>query len=320
LNLLNKKVTQRIKENFQVLSNYSNIMSEEFLKFELQTLKTQSESSLSSLASLQLKLLDLNKQVMSFQLTFDQQEIIKKQKLIESNEQKRSLTEIGLELSKVESKIKETETENESKSRSYQESLEKIKKNMEQNNQKISKIEQNIDFYCVNIEKLEQEGTTAAFKLTQLESSYKKTQEILSNALNERNRFLAQDSELKKQKIILTGKIDSLAEEKEKMIEKLSQIKHEKTLAEQELKERAQESQELKEKLTEISTKLEILEDKKFRLSQQVDESFDLKENLLAHRQKELIKLKDHLSFNVTQSSLYKRKLTKFEQKTRKTL
>ena len=75
------------------------------------------------------------------------------------------------------------------------------------------------------------------------------------------------------------------------MIEKLSQIKHEKTLAEQELKERAQESQELKEKLTEISTKLEILEDKKFRLSQQVDESLDLKENLLAHLPKKIIKL-----------------------------
>ena len=301
LSFLIKKRQKLTQEIFQALTIYSFSMTEEILSFEFSTISNQGSSLSSSIPSLTYKLEELKKNNQSTQSLISKQEDLYKEKTLIASQSQEKLNELKDFLSKQKQDLESFESENNLKISGFQENISKLKKTLEQNNTKIKKTEENFDSLCEKIQILENDGRTASVKLAQLEAANKKIQEVFTNVISERNRFLAQESEIKKQKIIFAGKIDSLAEEKEKMMEKLAQVQHDKKIIYEELEEKNDEIQELNEVLTEISAKIEIMTDKKTRILSRVDEDFDLKGNLLAHRQKELIKLKDHLSFNITQ-------------------
>ena len=293
-----QKLTHQI---FQSLSIYSFSLTEEILSFEFSTISNQGSSLSSSIPSLQSKLEELKKNNNSAQSLIGKQEDSHKEKTSIAGQSQQKLAELKDFLSRQRQELESFESENNLKISGFQENISKLRKTVEQNNAKIKKTEESFDSYCENIQMLENEGRTASVKLAQLVAANKKVQEVFTNVLSERNRLWAQESEVKKQKILFAGKIDTLAEEKEKMIERLAQVQHDKKGVFEELQVKNDEIQELNEVLTEISAKIEIMTDKKARILSRVDEDFDLKGNLLAHRQKELIKLKDHLSFNITQ-------------------
>ena len=177
---------------------------------------------------------------------------------------------------------------------------EKLLAEVENNDKKIEELESSVNFYCNSINANENEGRASAVKFAQLQSSYKKAQELYSQAISEKNRLTSLETENKKQKIFFSGKIDKLAEEKEILLNKTLQIDEEiSSIAEEISKNQNLES--LKTVLINSKNKEKSLREKIQSLSESLEEENDLKNSLLFHKQNEVYKLKENLNSNKAQ-------------------
>ena len=275
--------------------------------FEAETISSQNNSLSLSNSLKNTKILELEQENLEIRKKINSFEANKKTKLSELNEKKRQCKDLENKLEKHLQGIKKFQLEAEEKVQFEGENCEQLMKEVEKNNQVIEKIEKSIDFYCADIGKIENEGRMAALQLSQLEASLKKGQEMLNSAVSEKARVTAAESEAKKQKIVLAGKIDLVAEEKEKYLNRIQEVLNEKRSVLNEIQEKKQRFAQVEELASEQEAKLSILNEKKRRISENLDEEFDVKGNLLFHKEKELHKLKETLN----QSKLYTETLLK---------
>ena len=292
---------------FSTLFNYSSNLSIEMYSFEADTISSQNKSLSSSNQTKKTKNIELEQENFEIKKKINLLETNKKSRLSELNEKNAQCKDLEKKLEKYLQDVKKFELEAEEKFQNEGEHCEQLMREVEKNNQVIEKIEKSIDFYCADIGKIENEGRMAALQLSQLEASLKKAQELFNSAVNEKTRVMSAESETKKQKVLLAGKIDLVAEEKEKYLNRLQEILNEKKNVLNEIQEKKQKLLEIEEIASEHEAKLSILNEKKRRISDNLDEEFDVKGNLLFHKEKELQKLKETLN----QSKLFTESLLK---------
>ena len=181
---------------------------------------------------------------------------------------------------------------------------EKILEEIENNNIKIEEIEGSIDYYCSEISQKENEGRSSALQYTQLQASYKKAQDLYNSLVTEKKKFQAIENDNKKQKIVISSKIDALAEEKETLLGRYNNNAEDIQLLSDQILEKEQELNSLQEMLHELKTREDALINHRNRLKQDLDEECDLKSSLLSHKQNELAKIKESLEFNKKQRDL----------------
>lgn len=217
-------------------------------------------------------------------------------------------------LSKIIADFQELQSESAEKSSFYSQNNEKLEKEVEKNNKNITELENSIEYYCEAIINNENEGRSASLQLAQLQSSYKKVQEMYTTALNDKNRLNASETETKKQKIYLAGKIDNLAEEKENLLGKLRKSMEEIQEVSEGIRAKTLENKEILEKIVEMKEKGLGLIEKKKEMRKSLEEECDVKSSLLFHKQNELKKVKDALFNSRSQLDMMVKELKRTQQ------
>ncbi|OMJ90273.1 hypothetical protein SteCoe_7385 [Stentor coeruleus] len=210
-------------------------------------------------------------------------------------------SELEEKINKCNENLKKFQAESDSLSAQNNQRYEKLLKEIEANNNKIEEIEASIDFYCSDLQRLETEGRMGALQLSQLEVAQKKAQDLHNLLMNEKSRLQSAEIEHKKQKISFSSKIDTLACEKETLLERIRKGQDEKAFISSEIEVKEKVLYSLQDKFNDYSARQQVLDEKKQRLQQNLEEEYDMKESLLAHKQKELQKLKEALSLHKTQ-------------------
>lgn len=183
-------------------------------------------------------------------------------------EKSRKCSEIQTELSKHLETLESLEAESQNSVLALSQSQQSLLQQIEFNNSKIHELENSIESYCNEILKAENDGRLHSLQFTQLQSSYKKAQELINTAIAEKNKLQALEAENKKQKILLVNKIDQLAEKKEKIVQKISKTQQEALAIKQQLDEKKNQYSGLQGLLNEYKLTQESLAQKKNRFEE----------------------------------------------------